>query len=337
MTSVPTVGTTKDPTLGLGGAPVALRAGRRGPPLVDPHDPEPGHGGLVGEGLEEMGAAPGVGHPAVLEAPGILLGDPLGIAHDQGAHVVALRPGDHGPGRLVVGLADPATVASLGPPLRGSQLSPTPRPPRSVPRGFPGHLSLAGLGIGQMQAFFGPDGPSRDEQGMGRAGHGEGVDDPGVHPGHLGTGARRHRHLGREVEDQASGVAEQGDRTDLIGGVGEGPGQAQPQLGSPAGHRQAYPAVLELKGPLVVAQRHQVSATSRVTGPLATAFSLGRFHAGIGVAAQDRAQRRNRELAHGHPGHFPAQFLVAEKGLCPPPKSPRVQLDQGRPDVAPAP
>ena len=120
MTSVPTVGTTKDPTLGLGGAPVALGAGRRGPPLVDPHDPEPGHGGLVGEGLEEMGAAPGVGHPAVLEAPGILLGDPLGIAHDQGAHVVALRPGDHGPGRLVVGLADPATVASLGSPLRSS-------------------------------------------------------------------------------------------------------------------------------------------------------------------------------------------------------------------------
>ena len=284
-----------------------------------------------------MGAAPGVRHPAILDAAGLPLGDALGVADDEGADVVALRPGDHGPGRLVVGLADSATVAGLGSTLGGSKLSPTPRPPLTAPRGFPGHLSLPNLGVGEVQALLGPDRPSRDEQGMGRSGDGEGVDDPGVDPGHLGTGARCHRHLGRDVEDQAPGVAEQGDRADLIGGVGEGSGQAQPQPGDHTGHRQSHPAVLELEGPLVVAQRHQVSAASRVAAPLATAFPFGRLHAGVGVAAQDRAQRRSRELADAHPGGFPAELLVGEEGLCPPPKANRIQLDQGGPDVAPGP
>ncbi len=317
MTSVPTVRTAKGPTFGFGGKPVALGAGRRGPPLVDPDNGEPRHRGLVAEGLEEMGATPGVRHPAVLEAAGILRGDALGVAHDEGAHVVALRRGDHGPGRLVVGLANPSAVASLGPALAGSELSPTPRSRLTAPRGFRGHLSLTGLGVGQMEAFLGPDGPSRDEEGLGPAGHGERVDDPGIHPCDGGTRARGHRHLRRDVEDQTSGIAKQGDRADLIGGVREGPGQPQPQLGGPTGHRQSDAAVLELEGPLVVAQRHQMLASPRVAGPLAAAFALGRFHAGIRVAAQDRAQRRNRELAHPTPATSRQSSWKPRRGFAP--------------------
>src|SRR5256884_3818027 len=94
----------------LGDPPPAGRAGRGGPPLVHLDHDDARQLGLVLQGSDEMRAPP-VAQPQVLAPAHVPLADALGVAHAQGADLVADGPGDHGLGSLVVCLADPAAVA----------------------------------------------------------------------------------------------------------------------------------------------------------------------------------------------------------------------------------
>jgi hypothetical protein len=80
---------------------------------------------FVGEGGDEVADPPGPGalvvHPACVQAE-----DAAGVAHGEGADVVADGPGDDGPGGFVLGLADAPPVPGLHDPLAAAVASPAP-------------------------------------------------------------------------------------------------------------------------------------------------------------------------------------------------------------------
>jgi hypothetical protein len=137
--------TREAPAPGLGTSRLALRTGRRGAPLVDAHDVDARELRLVRQGVEQVGAPPGIRHAAVLATPGVVASDALGVADHQGADRMGFGPTDHLFGRLVVHLVDPPEVAGLGSSLSGAELAPPPRPALAPPRRFVGHRTRAGL------------------------------------------------------------------------------------------------------------------------------------------------------------------------------------------------
>src|SRR5205085_9482819 len=106
----------------------ALRAGGGRPPLVHEHNLDARQLRLVRQAGKEVGAPP-VAKRQVLAPAAVSGGDALGIADDDGAHPALHQPGHHGPGCLVVGLADPAAVAGIGPPAGSPVSSPAPAAP----------------------------------------------------------------------------------------------------------------------------------------------------------------------------------------------------------------
>jgi hypothetical protein len=109
----------KDAARGFGYPSLAERTCRRRAPLVDEHHGNAGQCGLVGQDPGQMHPPP-LSEAAVLARPGISAGDALGVTDDEGAHPLAHRPGHHCLGRLVMGLAHPATVTGLGAALGSS-------------------------------------------------------------------------------------------------------------------------------------------------------------------------------------------------------------------------
>jgi hypothetical protein len=81
------MGTGEPPALGLGDPPPAAGAGGGGATLIHQPHHDPGLLGLVAQGLEQVGAAP-FPQPEVLHPPGVLVGDALKVAHDQGPDLV---------------------------------------------------------------------------------------------------------------------------------------------------------------------------------------------------------------------------------------------------------
>jgi hypothetical protein len=143
--------------VGLGDPPSARRAGRGGAPLVhQPHD-DPGLLGLVAQRLHKVGAAP-LPQPPVLHPARILLGNAVGVAHDEGPDLMLDGEGDDLLGGLMVGVVDAAAMASFGTPQAGSVAAPATRP--ALPRRGrpPGGLGLAVLLIGTVQVALGADG-----------------------------------------------------------------------------------------------------------------------------------------------------------------------------------
>jgi hypothetical protein len=87
-----------------------------------------------------------------------------GVADGQGADPAGHRPGDHGGGGFVLGLADPPPVPRLGQPLAAPVVS---SPPRAFLPGLGcavGHRLLAGFAVGQVHAVLGADRPPRHQQ-----------------------------------------------------------------------------------------------------------------------------------------------------------------------------
>jgi len=147
-------------------------------------------------------APPPLAQAAVLAPPGVLGGDPLGIADDQRADAPGEGPAHHLLGCLVVGLVHPAAVAGLGGPLGPTQAAPAPRAPLAPPGGPAPHGPGPGGGVGQVQALFGPDRPPRDHQALAGPGHRVWVNDAQVHPGQAG-GVKAmvfYRDLGCDIE-----------------------------------------------------------------------------------------------------------------------------------------
>src|SRR5437588_13073231 len=108
--------------------PPARRAGRGRPPLVHLDHADARQGRLVLQGADQMRAPP-LAQPEVLSPPYVLVADPLGVADPQGSDFVVDRPGDHGPGSLVLCLMDAPAVAGLRSALGSAELSPSPRSP----------------------------------------------------------------------------------------------------------------------------------------------------------------------------------------------------------------
>jgi hypothetical protein len=81
-------------------------------------------------------------------------------------------PADHRGGGFVLGLPDPTPVPGLDGPRPAAGLPPTPGAALAAGGSAGGDGPAAGLGVGQMLAVFGPDGPPGHQQRLPvRAGH----------------------------------------------------------------------------------------------------------------------------------------------------------------------
>jgi hypothetical protein len=119
---------------GLGHPPGAGRAGGGGSALVDEDGGDPGAGGLVLQGPQQV-AQPLVPDPLVMPPPRIQTQHPAGVADSQGPGPAGHRPADDLRGGLVLGLAHPPPVRGFGPALPGAGLLPPPRPRQPAPPG----------------------------------------------------------------------------------------------------------------------------------------------------------------------------------------------------------
>src|SRR3984893_13063185 len=282
--------TAEGPPPGLGDPAPADRAGRGGPPLVHLDHLDARHLRLVLEGADEMGAPP-VAQPKVLAPAGVPVADALGVAYPKGPHLMLDRPGDDGPGCLVVGLVDaPAMaglLASLGPP----QLAPAPRSFLSSARGLAPHVSGSGLGVGQVQVAFGPHGPPGDEQGLAARDGGEGVDDAGVNPG---DDLRVNAVVlwfqgGGHIHVEPPRLAQQRHGADALLRVGKRSTEAHHERSGSPGHWQSQPVAVDAARPVVVAHRQQALLAAGGPRPLACLPPLGRLEPLLRVAPDHRA------------------------------------------------
>jgi hypothetical protein len=119
-------------------------AGGGGPELIHQPKVDAGPFGLVGQGFDQMGAAP-LPQPQVVHPTGVVGGDAGGITNHQYPDSMSDGEGDNLVGGLMVGLVDVAAMATLdtaqpgpmAPPAAGAAL-----PRFGCPSGRPG---LAGL------------------------------------------------------------------------------------------------------------------------------------------------------------------------------------------------
>ncbi|HEV2239405.1 MAG TPA: hypothetical protein VGR98_00060 [Streptosporangiaceae bacterium] len=173
------------PPSGFGDALVAVRAGRRGAPLVNELDGNPGGLGLVAERADEVADAPIAGAP-VVSPPGSEVQHAARVAHSQGADPACGCPGDDVFGSLVLGLADSAPVPRLHQTLPPPVLPPPPRPLLTRFRGTAGDSPVAGLGVLVMLEVLGADRAARHQQPLpARARDRIWVDDAQVDSSHL--------------------------------------------------------------------------------------------------------------------------------------------------------
>jgi hypothetical protein len=209
--------------------PLAGRAGGGGAALVHHANLDAGAFGLVPESSHEVGAAP-LAQTQVLYPANILAGDESGIANQQRRNSLSNCEGDRLLGSFMLGLMDAAAMTGLDPTQLGPMASPAPRAALARPGGSAGRLRLAGLLIVQVQKALGPDRPARYQQGGLVGDHRVGVDDAKVHTGYP-TGIQLvlvDGNGGGHRDPQPPSIGQQGDRPDVVGGVGNGARQPDP-------------------------------------------------------------------------------------------------------------
>ena len=243
------MGTAEPPALGLGDPPPAGGTGGGGATLIHQPHHDPGLLSLVAQGLEQVGAAP-LPQPEVLHPPGVLVGDALEVAHDQGPDLVVDGEGDHLLGRLMLGLMDAAAMARLGPTHPSPMPAPAPRPALPGPRYPACGLGLPGLLIIEMQVAVGAECPPRHQQPRGLGHDGVGVDDPKVHSSDP-TPVQvmvLDGDSGGDRQPQPAPISQQDDRPNLLGRVREGAGSRTQSAGWPlaTGSRTRWPSILNV-------------------------------------------------------------------------------------------
>jgi len=222
----------------------AGRAGRRGPTLVDQEHSDAGQGGFVLQDAHRPADLP-LPQPQVVPVPCWFVQDPAWVPDCEGADPLIHRPPDQRGGGLVQCLPDPAAVPALDQPGTAPGLAPPPWPALPLGRGASCGGAAAGFGVGQMHPVLGPDRPPRHQQSgpVTRAGGGERMDDPQIHPSHAGRirlsvgRVGGHGEFGGDVHPQPAGVEHQRHRPDGAGRVGHGPVQAYQQRQAAAGGR----------------------------------------------------------------------------------------------------
>jgi len=106
------VRTVEPAALGLGHTLPAGRAGGRGAPLVHQPNLDAGLFGLVAQRLRQVGAAPPP-QAEILRPAGVLAGDALGVADQQGPDPLLDSERDHLLGGFVMRLMDATAVTGL--------------------------------------------------------------------------------------------------------------------------------------------------------------------------------------------------------------------------------
>ncbi len=179
--------------------------------------------------------------PAVLHRSGIPVSHSARVADDHARGPGLFQKACSKARRPVGGQLDDPPGPGLGDLLAGVQLAPRTRA-RSA--GRPGlcpkwgalgrHLRPAGFGVLEVQELLGPRRPARDEESLAPTGHGQWVDDPGVHAGYEAGGGlcRDHRHPGCEVQEELAGLGASGARSARARGRRGGRGRAR-EPGSP--------------------------------------------------------------------------------------------------------
>jgi hypothetical protein len=116
---------------------------------------------------------------------------------------------------------------------------------------------LAGLGVGKVKTLFRPQRPRRDEKRCIGTSDRIGVDDPHIHPGHAlwVEVVVLDRDLGADIEVEPTLEGQESHRAQLVGGVGDGSGQSEPQRGHALRGLEANPTGVDLEAPEAVAHR----------------------------------------------------------------------------------
>ncbi len=310
------------PAAGFRHPPVTGGAGGRGAAFVDQPDGDPGQGGLVDEALHQPADLP-LPQPQVVPPPRRKVQHPARITDVQHTHPLPHRPRHDATGGFVLGLTDPAPVPALHQSCPTPVLPPPPRPLLTWLRRPTANGTLPALRVGEVHPVLGADRPPRHQQSLpARAGHGVGVDDSQVHPGHparirLFTGRiDGHRHLGGHVKEQPATFTQQGDRPDLLDRIRHLPRQAHPQRRTAFTGGDPDPAAVEGERAVIPAHRHQPPPTTRKPGQHVTVLAaFRRREPRIGEPAQHRPGTRGvqfAERARPRPGQLPTQLLIAD-------------------------
>ena len=267
----------------------------------------------------------------------MLPGNSLRVADHQDPDPLLDGELDHLLGGLVMGVVNATAMASLHPTQTGPMAPPAARATLARRGRPPRCLAVAGLLILKMEIDLGPDGPPRDQQPRVLGDDRVGVDDAKIDPRHP-TGSPVVVLLdgdgGGDRQPQPPTVGEQGHRADLLGWVGEGTGQPQPQRWPAAGHRQPYPLVLDDEGAVIEPDRDQGALAPREPCLVLVTAAFGGSEPGVAVAPEDRPCGHRRQLPEWSPtGEQAAQRLVvADRGLALPVPLP-VDVEQPRAHV----
>jgi hypothetical protein len=161
-----------------------------------------------------------------------------------------------------------------------------------------------------MQAFLGPDRTARDEEALVAGHQGVGVDDAEIDAGDDAAiklcALDRNRDLGRHVEEEPSRLGDEGDRADRLGGIGDRPAEAHPQLGSTLRHSEADPGTVEAEAPPAEANRDQTPLAAGEAGTDTGLLAPGCLEECEGVVLQDRLGALSRQLPEGRARELPA-------------------------------
>ena len=273
---------------------------------------------LVPKRLHKVEVAP-LPQAEVLQSTGIPVGYAREVTHHQDPNPVPQGEGDDLLGGLVMGLVDTTAMARLGATQAKPVAAPTPR--AMLPRlGCPsGGLGAAGLLILKVQVAFGPQSPTRHQQPLILGDDRIRMNDPKVHPRHpirIQVAVMLDGDGGGDSQPQPPAVDQQRDRPDLLGRIGERPGQPNPQLGLALGDRQAHPLTLDGEGAVVEPDGDKGPLAPREAGVLLLlVVALGGLEPGVGIAAQHRPCPHRRQLPEvAHAGELAAQGLIAVHG-----------------------
>lgn len=245
------------------------------------------------------------------------------------------------------GLANAAVV----PPLHHTLTPPKLAPPTRTTLAWLGYTSgdrtLAGLGIGQVQAMLGPNRTARHQQTAPvRTGHRERVNHSQVHTRDaigvrsLAIGVDRDGDFGGHVKPEPARIEQQGDRPHLPGRVGDGAGQPHPQPWTTAGNRNPHPplATVHAERSRVPADRHHEPAPPRKPRRVVPILAfLRRGEPSIGETLQHRPRTHRVELTkRARTGHsqLTTQLLIANHQPITTAATPAVDLQHTRPHVA---
>jgi hypothetical protein len=284
---------TAEPTTPrLGGAAPAYWTGRRGASLVHQPHHHPRPFGLVAQCLKQVHAAP-LPQPQVVDTTGIPAGDPLRIAHHQGADAMLDGEGDDLLGRLMLGLVDAAAMPCLGTPHPDPVVAPPPRSALSWRWRSSAGSALADLLIVQVQEVLGTDCAPRHQQPGGLGDDRVGVDDAQVHPCHAAwiQHVRVHWKRRSDCQPQLTTLGEQGHCPDPLGRVGEGTGQPYPQRGLALGDGQPHALAFDSECAVVQADRNEGALPPpREVCLLTSVTAIDGLEPRVGIPAQHRSR-----------------------------------------------